>query len=235
MRFLKNPLILALDVDTKDDALKILDHVGDLLGGVKLGPRLVYRYGAEFVKEIAEISPVFVDNKYFDIPSTMLAAVRASFESGATLVTVHALSGPEALKALHQLELELNLIRPFKILAVSVLTSWNEGSMPANLHSWSVENHVRSLTQEVYNSGLRGLVCSGQELQYLNYPGLYKVIPGIRLSTDQKNNADEDQKRIMTPKLAMKSGASALVIGRPILNAHQPRETIFEILESCSL
>ena len=93
MRFLKNPLILALDVDTTDDALKILDHVQDLLGGIKVGPRLVYRYGASFVTELAERAPVFVDNKYFDIPSTMVAAVKASFDAGATLVTVHAMAG----------------------------------------------------------------------------------------------------------------------------------------------
>lgn len=234
MRFLKNPLILALDVDTKGDALKIMDHVGDLLGGVKLGPRLIYRYGAELVREMSGIAPVFVDNKYFDIPSTMLAAVRTSFEAGATLVTVHALAGTEALRALSLLEAELNRIRPFKILAVTVLTSWEQRSLPASLHSWSIENHVRSLTQEVYNSGLTGLVCSGHELQYLNYPGLFKVTPGIRLSTEQRREIGEDQKRIMTPKQAIRAGASALVIGRPILQAHQPRETIFDILESCT-
>lgn len=234
MRLLKNPLILALDVDSKDHAFKILDHVGDLVGGIKLGPRLVYRYGSEFVKQISEISPVFVDNKYFDIPSTMVAAVRASFDAGATLVTVHALAGGEALKELAKLENELNQIRPFKILAVTILTSWSQSSMPASLHSWSVENHVRSLTQEVYNSGLRGLVCSGHELQYLNYPEIFKVTPGIRLSSEQSSSQSEDQKRIMTPKQAVKAGASALVIGRPILQAHNPRETILEILESCT-
>lgn len=234
MRFLKNPLILALDVDDKSDAMKILDHVGDLVGGIKLGPRMLYRYGAEIVTEIAEIAPVFVDNKYFDIPSTMVAAVRASFEAGATLVTVHALAGSVALKELHKLEVELNQIRPFKILAVTILTSWDQSSMPASFHSWSVENHVRSLTQEVYNSGLRGLVCSGHELEYLNYPGLFKVTPGIRLSTEQNNQQSEDQKRIMTPKQAIKAGASALVVGRPILQAHKPRETILDILESCT-
>ncbi len=234
MRFLKNPLILALDVDSKEDAVKILDHVGDLIGGVKLGPRLVYRYGASIVTEFSEIAPVFVDNKYFDIPSTMIAAVKASFDAGATLVTVHAMAGSEALRELHKLETELNQIRPFKILAVTILTSWDQSSMPASFHSWSVENHVRSLTQEVYNSGLRGLVCSGHELEYLNYPGLFKVTPGIRLSTDQTTTQSEDQKRVMTPKQAIRAGASALVIGRPILQAHKPRETILDILESCT-
>lgn len=234
MRLLRNPVILALDVDDRGDALKIMNHVGDLVGGIKLGPRLVYRYGAEFVKEMSEIAPVFVDNKYFDIPSTMIAAVRASFEAGATLVTVHALAGSEALKQLHKLETELNRIRPFKILAVTILTSWGPESFSKSFHSWTVENHVRNLTQEVYNSGLRGLVCSGHELQYLNYPDLFKVVPGIRLSTDQTDAKTEDQKRIMTPKQAVKAGASALVIGRPILNAHNPRETILNILESCT-
>lgn len=233
MRFLKNPLILALDVDTQDDAMKIMDHVGDLVGGVKLGPRLLYRYGAKLVNEMSEIAPVFVDNKYFDIPSTMVSAVKASFEAGATLVTVHALAGSEALTELQKLEVQLNQIRPFKILAVTILTSWDQRSLATNFHSWSVENHVRALTQQVYNSGLRGLVCSGHELEYLNYPDLFKVTPGIRLSTDLSSQS-EDQKRVMTPKQAIKAGASALVIGRPILQAHKPRETILEILESCT-
>jgi orotidine-5'-phosphate decarboxylase len=220
LRFLKNPLILALDVDTKDDAFKILDHVSDLVGGIKVGPRLVYKYGAEFISELSEAAPVFVDNKYFDIPSTMIAAVKASFDAG-------------ALKELYKLEIELNRMRPFKILAVTILTSWDQSSLPKNFHSWSVENHVRSLTELVHNSGLRGLVCSGHELEYLNYPNLFKVTPGIRLSTEQSENEHTDQKRIMTPKQAIRAGASALVIGRPILQSHNPRETILNILDSC--
>ena len=229
MSLLKNPLILALDVDTKQDAEKILDHVGDLIGGIKLGPRLIYNYGSSLVSQFAEIAPVFVDNKYFDIPSTMEAAVRTSFQAGATLVTVHALAGQDSLTKLAQLEVELNRIRPFKILAVTILTSWEKSSLPENFHSWSVENHVRSLSQLVYRSGLRGLVCSGHELEFVSQKDFFKVIPGIRLSSDQS----EDQKRIMTPKQAIKSGAQGLVVGRPILKSAQPRQTILEILESC--
>ncbi len=231
MSLLKNPVILALDVDSKEEASKILDQVGDLVGCVKLGPRLVYRYGAEFVSQISKSTPVFVDNKYFDIPSTMVAAVKTSFEAGATLVTVHALSGREALKELAKLETELNKIRPFKILAVTILTSWNENSMPNSLQKWSVEEHVKSLAAEVHQSGLRGLVCSGHELLSLDYPEIFKVIPGIRL--DDSAQSAQDQKRVMTPSQALKAGASALVIGRPILQAQNPRETVLKILESC--
>lgn len=226
---LKNPIILALDVDTKDEAKKILDQVGDLVGGVKLGPRLNYAYGAAIVTEFSKIAPVFVDNKYFDIPSTMESAVRATFLAGATLTTVHALAGQEALAKMTALELELNQTRPFKILAVTILTSWEKSSFPENFHSWSVENHVRSLSQLVYQAGLRGLVCSGHELEFITQKDFFTVIPGIRLESGET----EDQKRVMTPKQAIKSGAKALVIGRAILKSAKPRETILEILESC--
>lgn len=231
-QLLKNPLILALDVDTKEDAEKILDHVGDLVGGVKVGPRLVYKYGASLVSQFAEVAPVFVDNKYFDIPSTMEAAVRTSFQAGATLVTIHALSGLEAMTKLAALEVELNRIRPFKILAVTILTSWEKSSLPESFHSWSIENHVRSLSQLVYRSGLRGIVCSGHELEFVSQKDIFKVVPGIRLSSDEPS-VSQDQKRVMTPKEAIKAGASALVVGRAILKSNQPRQTILDILESC--
>ena len=75
---MKNPLIVALDVDSREEALKLADELGDVVGGFKLGPRLCLRYGKDFVGEVAQRGPVFMDNKHFDIPSTMEAAVRAS-------------------------------------------------------------------------------------------------------------------------------------------------------------
>ena len=83
-QLLKNPVILALDVDLDVDAFKICDHVADLIGGVKVGPRLVNKYGAHFIEELADRAPVFVDNKFFDIPSTMVAAVKSVFDAGAS-------------------------------------------------------------------------------------------------------------------------------------------------------
>jgi orotidine-5'-phosphate decarboxylase len=234
MRLLKNPLIFALDVDSEEEAFKKLKPIIDLVGGVKIGPRLAYKYGAPFISQVAEQAPVFVDNKYFDIPSTMRAAVKASFDAGATLVTVHAMAGSAALKELSQLEVELNRIRPFKILAVTILTSWDKSTVPENFHSWSIENHVKSLSQLVYHSGIRGLVCSGHELELISQKDFFKVVPGIRLSSDRSQDQNEDQKRVMTPKQAIKAGAQALVVGRPILESSDPRQTVLEILESCS-
>ncbi|HEY1078569.1 MAG TPA: orotidine-5'-phosphate decarboxylase [Bdellovibrio sp.] len=217
---MKNPIILALDVDTRDQALKIADDVADIIGGIKLGPRLCLRYGMDFVKEMAQRAPIFLDNKHFDIPSTMEAAVRASFEAGASLVTVHALSGSEALKKMAEVEKELNQKRPFKILAVTILTSWDQASVPGNMKDQPIAQHVTDLATLVKNSGLSSVVCSPHELDLLQNRDLYLVTPGIRFSMQNSG----DQKRIMGPKEAMQKGASALVVGRPILEAKDIKE-----------
>ncbi len=229
---LKNPIILALDVDDQKTAFDHLKKLGHLIGAVKLGPRLVYRYGSEFVNICAKICPVFVDNKYFDIPSTMVAAVQASFDSGATLVTVHALSGSEALKQLADLEKKLNQIRPFKILAVTILTSWDEKSFPPSFNTLPVQDHVVGLANLVVDSGLSGIVCSGHELNLLKDKNLYKVVPGIRFAsgTDSNTGSNHDQKRVMSPKEALTSGAQALVIGRALLESKNPEKDIQDIL-----
>lgn len=232
---MKNPIMLALDVDSDQQAFSVLDQVGDLVGAVKIGPRLNLKYGASFIEKASKYAPVFVDNKYFDITSTVLASVQASFDSGATFATVHALNGHETLKELAALEKKLNTVRPFKILAVTILTSWSQENFPANFKSLSVQDHVVSLAQMVLKSGLSGLVCSGHELSLLRVidpqKQLFKVVPGIRIEEDMGSN-QQDQKRVMTPSEAMIEGASSLVIGRSILNAKDPRQTVQKILES---
>lgn len=222
--------MLALDVDTREQAQKILDQVGREVGAIKIGPRLGFQYGADFIKQCAEIAPVFVDNKYFDIPSTMVSAVKTSFHAGATFVTVHALSGKEALIELAKLEKDLNQIRPFKVLAVTILTSWDQQSMPKSLNSWPVSDHVVSLADLVQEAGLSGLVCSAHELELIKDHKLYKVTPGIRLTETDAH----DQKRVMNPQQALLAGASALVIGRPIIQALNPKQVVQDILKTIS-
>lgn len=223
-----NPLVLALDVDTREEALRWGRELGDLVGGIKLGPRLCLRYGAELVREMANHAPIFLDNKHFDIPSTMEAAVRASFDAGASVVTVHAMAGPEALTRMAAVEAELSGLRPFRVLAVTVLTSWDRNSFPPSLRDLPVEDHVRALAKSVKESGLGSIVCSPHELQPLADLGLYMLTPGIRLEGDSV----DDQKRVATPARALAAGARALVMGRPLLTAAQPRETAVEILSS---
>jgi orotidine-5'-phosphate decarboxylase len=221
---MRNPIIAALDVDSRDQALKLADDLADVVGGFKIGPRLCLRYGQELTKEIAARAPVFVDNKHFDIPSTMEAAVRASFEAGASLVTVHALSGREALEKMAALEKELAGQRPFRILAVTILTSWDQNSLPSVLKSQPISQHVRDLAELVRGAGMTGLVCSPHELDLLQNQGHYLVTPGIRFSMDSLG----DQKRVMGPYEAIQAGASALVVGRPIIESKNPRETATE-------
>jgi len=228
-RYLKNPIIAALDVDEAGRALALADELGEIVGGFKVGPRLVLREGASLIQKLAARGRVFVDMKHFDIPSTMTSAIQASFDAGATLVTVHALSGLEALRQCAELEQKLNQIRPFKILAVTVLTSWDQNSLPENLKTQPIANHVRMLAELTQSAGLSGLVCSGHELGSLQDLNLFKVVPGIRMDLE----GHQDQKRVMDPKTALKRGAQALVIGRPILEAQSPRETALDYVLTC--
>lgn len=221
---LKNAVFVALDVDTRDQALRLADDLSEVVGGFKLGPRLCLRYGQELTKEVAERGPVFMDNKHFDIPSTMEAAVRASFKAGASLVTVHALAGAEALAKMADVEKELSQKRPFKVLAVTILTSWNQNSVPPVMKSQTIPQHVTELASLVKASGMSGIVCSPHELDLLQNHGLFLVTPGIRFSMESHG----DQKRVMGPAEAIRAGASALVVGRPIIESKNPRETATE-------
>lgn len=214
----KNPLCIALDVDSDEVALRLALDLKDFAGGYKLGPRLIYRYGQSLVQKISQYAPVFVDCKFFDIPSTMEAAVRATFEAGASVCTVHALAGAEALRSLAHLEKELNQRRPFRILAVTILTSWTEQSIPTNFKKQTVATHVRELAELVRDAGLHSIVCSPEEITLLKDLGLFLLTPGIRLPSDSAG----DQKRILGPKEAIDKGSSALVVGRPIIEAKDP-------------
>lgn len=211
---IKNPIFVALDVDDTAHALEIAQELKDVVGGFKLGPRLVMRGGSKFVQQISALGQTFVDMKHFDIPSTMVAGLQASFDDGASFATIHALSGRESIAACVDLEKKLNDQRPFCVLAVTVLTSWTESSYPPSLKSLRPEVHVADLAQFTLSQGLKGLVCSAHELSKVSHEH-FKVVPGIRLPEDEKG----DQQRILDPKSAMKAGANMLVVGRPILAA----------------
>ena len=226
---LNNPIILALDVDTEKEALHLADQLGDIVGGIKLGPRLCVRYGKDLIRRIAERTPVFVDNKYFDIPSTTVAAVEASFDAGASLVTVHALNGPETLNELAQLEKKLQESRPFKILCVTILTSFQPEHFSKSFKAEPIDWHVKNLSQEVQKAGLTGLVCSALDLAAIKPEDFFIVTPGIRMDLQDKG----DQKRTMGPKEALRTGAKALVVGRPILQAKDPREMATDFVMAC--
>jgi orotidine-5'-phosphate decarboxylase len=215
-----NPIFVAVDLDDDKSALELVKHCRAFVGGFKIGPRLALRYGEPFLKEVSRHGQMFIDNKYFDIPSTMEAAVRASFDVGASFCTVHAQAGSEALKLLAALEEELCRARPFRILAVTVLTSFKQETLPPVVKHLPIAEQTMALAKHVIECGLTGLVCSPEEVESLRrqFPDAYLVTPGIRLSHEDPG----DQKRVSDPLTALKRGASALVVGRPIYDAREP-------------
>lgn len=228
---LKNPIFVALDVDTDLQAYDLAEKLSEVVGGFKIGPRLCLKYGEEFVKKLSQFGPVFMDNKHFDIPSTMLASIKASFDCGASFVTIHALAGLPALKEIAKLEEELNRIRPFKVLCVTILTSWDQNHFSNNFVKQSSEDHVKALSQLIIDSGLSGIVCSPKEIEILNGRSHFIVTPGIRMPEDELN----DQLRILSPKEAIIKGAQMLVVGRPIIKAKDPMGKAQLIVENINL
>lgn len=217
---LSNPLFVAVDVDSAEAALELVRQTRAFVGGFKIGPRLCVRYGESLLKEVARHGALFIDNKYFDIPNTMLAAVRASFEMGASFCTVHAQAGGEALRRLAELEEELCAQRPFRILAITILTSFRQDSLPPVSRAMPLVEQTLALAQLTIDSGLSGLVCSPEEVEALRrrFPEAFLVTPGVRLSHEDKG----DQKRVSDPVTALRRGSSALVVGRPIYESLEP-------------
>ncbi len=217
---MNNPLFVALDVDTAEGALELARQTRAFVGGFKVGPRLSLRYGEPLLKELARHGNLFVDNKYFDIPSTMAASVRASFDVGATYCTVHAQAGLDALKQMAELESELNQVRAFRVLAVTVLTSFRQELLPPNSQSMPLAAQVVALAELAVEAGLSGLVCSPAEVEALRqkFPEAFLVTPGVRLPNENKG----DQSRVDDPCATLRRGASALVVGRPICQSLEP-------------
>ncbi len=207
----KLSLFLALDVDTKDQVFSLVKKTYPLILGYKIGPRLFLQYGKELISEIKTYDSsvkIFLDFKFYDIPSSTLEAVRSAYLIGADYVTVHASVGEETLKLLATLEKELGLERFFKILPLTVLSS---------VEDVEAQQKVEKLADLVVKSGLSSLVCSPLEVQRIRqkYKDILLVTPGIRM----RGNERGDQKRVMTPEEAFKVGSSILVMGRSLIES----------------
>jgi orotidine-5'-phosphate decarboxylase len=221
-------VFVALDIDEPFEAQAVADSLSGLGLGFKLGPRLLLRDGMALVRAIAKYGQVFVDCKHFDIPSTMESAVRAAFEAGASYTTIHTLAGPQAVKKMSELESQLKLERHFRILAVTLLTSFSQDTLPIHLKQSRIERLVEALALESRDNGINSFVCSPHEAKQLReiIPDCFLVTPGIRPSGLSKG----DQVRVETPQAAKLAGSSALVVGRPILEATDRRAMAEKIL-----
>jgi len=231
----RNPIIAALDVPDAETALKLAAQIAPAVGAFKIGGELFTSAGPDIVRRIRERGTlVFLDLKFHDIPNTVAKAVAAAVQLDVQMLTVHTSGGLEMLKAAEQAAQETawRLGRtPPLVLGVTVLTSLDAGALKEIGLDANVEYQVRRLATVAIRAGLRGLVCSPQEVAKLRQalpPNMQLVTPGIRTGAEKA----DDQKRTLTPREAMAAGANWLVIGRPIYAAENPRAAAEKILES---
>lgn len=222
-------LILALDLPSKEEAMHMLDRIENRPHRVKIGLQLFTRYGPGLLDALENRGcQVFLDLKLHDIPNTVGKAVESLSHWPIDILTVHASGGSEMIRAACEAR---NRVNPgMKIIPVTVLTSLNPSMMEAiGIQGSPVEAALR-LTRLALGAGADGVVCSAHEVEDLRRDTgeeAVLVVPGIRPGGSEKG----DQERVMTPTQAAQSGASCIVVGRPILQAPDPLAMYNAILE----
>ncbi|MDA8230817.1 MAG: orotidine-5'-phosphate decarboxylase [Magnetospirillum sp.] len=234
---MSNPIFVALDTTETGKAAALAARLGPLVGGIKLGLEFFVAQGPAGVAEVARAgSPLFLDLKLHDIPNTVAGAMRAVARLAPALTTIHASGGSDMMKAAvaaAREEADKRGVAPAKVLAVTILTSLDQAGMGAVGIPGTVLDQVRRLAELARRAGVDGLVCSPHEVAAVrNAVGtdMMLVVPGIRPAW----SAVEDQKRIMTPREALRQGADVLVIGRPITAADAPEEAARRIAHELS-
>ena len=216
----RRPVLVALDVNHRDDALRLAAQLAPGQCRLKIGKELYTREGRALLETLHQQGhDIFLDLKFHDIPNTVAAAVRVAADMGVWMVNVHASGGRKMLEA--AADALAHYPKPPLLIAVTVLTSMNA----ADLRETGVEEplaaHVARLTTLAADSGLNGVVCSAQEaaaVKAAHGDTFHTVTPGIRPAWA----ASDDQSRIMTPEAAIAAGSDYLVIGRPITRATDP-------------
>ena len=218
-------VILALDVATAEGAEAMLDRIPEVRW-VKVGSVLMTREGGGFVRRlVARGLSVFLDLKWHDIPNTVVGAISQARDLGVAMATVHALGGRRMLEAAAGAAGDA-----LRLVGVTVLTSHDAAGYGEVVGRDVIElnDEVRRLATMVQQCGLAGVVCSPAETALVRRalgPDAMIVVPGIRLGTERT----DDQKRVAAPAAAARAGATHLVVGRPVLEAADPRQAFAEI------
>lgn len=216
----RNPIFVALDTPSLDHASMLAQSLKPFVGGVKLGLEFFGANGPEGVRAIVSAGiPVFLDLKLHDIPNTVSGAMKALAPLGAAIINVHASGGAAMMRAAAEAA-RTGERRP-KIIAVTVLTSLEDGDLAQLGVSGTALDQAVRLATLANESGLDGVVCSPHEIAAVRAAcglGFLIVTPGVRPAGGELG----DQKRVMTPKQALRAGADILVIGRPITGAPDP-------------
>ncbi len=209
-------LIVALDLSSVDAAEALIAKLGDSVSFYKIGYQLAYAGGLPLVGKLADRGKkVFVDLKLHDIGTTVAKGVQSVAKMGATFLTVHAY--PQTIQAAVEARGDT-----LKILAVTVLTSYDDDDLHAAGYRLDVADLVEARALQADALGVDGLVCSAEEaarVREIVGTQMLLVTPGIRPAGSDVG----DQKRIMTPTRAIAAGANYLVVGRPIVEANDPK------------
>lgn len=224
-------IVVALDFNTKDEALALIDRLDPELCRLKIGKEMFTHFGPEFVKQVhAKGFDVFLDLKFHDIPNTVAKAVKAAADLGVWMVNVHASGGSKMMKAAKEILEPYGDQAPL-LIAVTVLTSMSEEDLIDLGVEKSPQEQVKFLAGLAHKAGMDGVVCSAQEASMLKqaYGQDFKLVtPGIRTA----DASADDQKRIMTPERAVEAGSDYLVIGRAITKSADPIQTMKDIYAS---
>lgn len=228
-------LIVALDVQSLGQAEGLVNRLMPTVKIFKVGLGLFTLYGPEAVKLVQKKGGrVFLDLKFHDIPNTVAHSIRSAAKLGVFMVNMHILGGLQMMKhALYAAKEEagkLKLNRP-KILGVTILTSLNEFDIKEIGICRNLDEEVLHLSRMAEQAKLDGIVASPNEISLIRKElgkDFIIVTPGIRPSWAATK---DDQKRIMTPKEAIKAGADYIVVGRPIIEAKDPLEAAKKIIK----
>jgi len=211
-------LYVALDVPDRARALSLARALAPHVDGVKLGLEFFLAEGPAGIAAVAEAGlPVFLDLKLHDIPNTVAGAVRSLSSLAPAILTVHAAGGGAMIAAARDAAPPAT-----RVVAVTVLTSLDDADLAAAGVADGAAAQVRRLAEVTRAAGADGIVCSGAEVAAARaaWPTATLVVPGLRPVGGDAG----DQKRAVTPRAAAASGASVLVIGRPITAAPDPAE-----------
>jgi orotidine-5'-phosphate decarboxylase len=225
-----SPIVVALDYPTAQQALAMAKQLDPSKCRVKVGKELFTASGPAVLEELHKMDfDVFLDLKFHDIPNTCAGAVAVAAELGVWMVNVHASGGERMMVA--AAEAIANKSHKPLLIAVTVLTSMEQSDLSGIGLDVSPQQQVERLAQLSKQSGMDGVVSSAQEIGLIKElcgKDFLTVTPGIRPA----GSAAGDQRRIMTPKLAVDAGGDYVVIGRPITQAGNPQQTCVDIINS---
>ncbi len=219
-----NPIIVALDFESAGQARRLVEQLDEVVSFYKVGLELYAAAGMPFVRELIERGKqVFLDLKLYDIGETVRRATVQAVRTGVSFLTVH------GSKAVLKAAVEGRADSPLKLLAVTVLTSFDQEDLADLGYPCSISDLVTLRVRNAMEAGVDGVVCSPLEVAAVRAlaPGAILVTPGVRSAGAGKG----DQKRVATPAQALRDGADYLVIGRQITRAEDPRVEAVKILE----